>query len=129
MVFSSVTFLLFFLPCLLLVYFAVPARFRMARNIILLIFSIVFYAFGGVKFVGLLLASITINYFAGLIASDYNPKQVRRLGVVFACVLGLALLGWFKYAGFFAEIINSFGGNIPIPQITLPIGISFFTFQ
>ncbi len=129
MVFSSVTFLLFFLPCLLLVYFAVPARFRMARNIILLIFSIVFYAFGGVKFVGLLLASITINYFAGLIASDDNPKQVRRLGVVLACVLGLALLGWFKYAGFFAEIINSFGGNIPVPQITLPIGISFFTFQ
>ena len=129
MVFSSVTFLLFFLPCLLLVYFAVPARFRMARNFILLIFSIVFYSFGGIRFVGLLLASITINYFAGLIASDDHPPQVRRLGVVLACVLGLALLGWFKYAGFFAEIINSFGVAVPIPEITLPIGISFFTFQ
>lgn len=129
MVFSSVTFLLFFLPCLLLVYFVVPARFRMVRNCILLIFSIVFYAFGGIRFVGLLLASIAINYFAGLIASDYNTKPVRRLGVLLACVLGLSLLGWFKYAGFFAEIINSFGLAIPVPQITLPIGISFFTFQ
>lgn len=129
MVFSSVTFLLFFLPCLLLLYFAVPARFRMARNFILLIFSIVFYSFGGIKFVGLLLASVTINYFSGLLASDYNTKRVRRLGVFLACFLGLALLGWFKYAGFFTEIINSFGLAIPVPQVTLPIGISFFTFQ
>ena len=129
MVFSSVTFLLFFLPCLLILYFAVPARFRMARNIILLAFSIVFYAFGGVRFVGLLLASIMINYFSGLLASEDQDPQVRRMGVTLACVLGLALLGWFKYAGFFAEIINSAGGKIPVPQITLPIGISFFTFQ
>ena len=129
MVFSSVTFLLFFLPCLLLFYFIVPARFRMARNIILLAFSIVFYSFGGVRFVALLLASIAINYISGLVASDDHDKRVRRLGVVMACVLGLSLLGWFKYAGFFAEIINSFGAAVPVPEITLPIGISFFTFQ
>ncbi|MBR2735695.1 MAG: MBOAT family protein [Firmicutes bacterium] len=129
MVFSSATFLFFFLPCLLLLYFAVPARFRMTRNLILLAFSMVFYAFGGVKFVGLLLCSIGINYFSGLLASGDHPKHIRKTGVVLACVLGLALLGWFKYAGFFAEIINSAGLAVPVPQITLPIGISFFTFQ
>lgn len=129
MVFSSISFLLFFLPCLILLYFIVPARFRMARNIILLIFSIAFYACCGVKFVGLLLASIGINYITGLLAAEGMPRLVRRMGVFLACVLGLALLGWFKYAGFFAEIINQAGGAVPVPEIALPIGISFFTFQ
>lgn len=129
MVFSSVTFLLFFLPSLLAVYFIVPAKFRKARNYILLAFSIVFYAFGGVKFTALLAASILINYVSGLLAAEGNSRRVRKAGVVLAVVLGLALLGWFKYAGFFAEIINQIGILIPVPQITLPIGISFFTFQ
>ncbi len=129
MVFSSITFLVFFMPCLLAVYYLVPARFRSIRNYILLVFSLVFYSFGGVRFLALLLISVAINYVSGLMAAKEHRPGVRRLGVATACVLGIALLGWFKYAGFFAEMINSFGAMIPVPEVTLPIGISFFTFQ
>lgn len=129
MVFSSVSFLVFFLPSLLAVYFLVPKRFRPLRNGVLLAFSLVFYACGGVKYLVLLLLSIAINYFCGLLASDAHSPGTRRAAVALAVVLGLGLLGWFKYAGFFAQILNDLGVLVPVPQIVLPIGISFFTFQ
>ena len=129
MVFSSVSFLVFFLPSLLLTYFLVPRRFRGARNGVLLAFSLVFYACGGVRYLALLLLSIVINYLCGLLASDAHSAGTRKLAVVLACVLGPGLLGWFKYSGFFAEIVNALGVPIPIPHVVLPIGISFFTFQ
>ncbi|MBR3560721.1 MAG: MBOAT family protein [Oscillospiraceae bacterium] len=129
MVFSSVSFLVFFLPALLVSYYLVPRRFREARNAVLLAFSLAFYACGGVRYLALLILSIAINYLCGLLASDAHRAGVRRAAVVLACVLGLGLLGWFKYAGFFARIVNDLGVAIPIPHIALPIGISFFTFQ
>ncbi len=126
MTFSSFTFLFCFLPILFLCYFAVPRRFRQTRNAVLLLFSLVFYAFGGVKFLGLLLSSICINYLGGWLVTR---ERVRRSALLLTVTANLALLGWFKYAGFLAETINAFGLAIPVPAITLPVGISFFTFQ
>ena len=129
MVFSSASFLLFFLPCLLVCYFVVPRRMRGLRNLILLGFSLAFYTCGGPKFLLLMLLSIAINYACGRLAGPEHPLRVRKAGVLLACVLGLGLLGWFKYAGFFGEILHALAPVIPVPQVTLPIGISFFTFQ
>lgn len=129
MVFSSVSFLVFFLPCLLVLYFMVPRRYCGARNFILLAFSLAFYACGGPKFLLLMLLSIVINYCCGLLAGAKHRPAVRKAGVTLAAVLGLGLLGWFKYAGFFGEMLHALMPFIPVPQVTLPIGISFFTFQ
>ncbi len=129
MVFSSVSFLVFFLPCLLVLYFIVPQRYRGARNLILLAFSLAFYACGGPKFLLLMLLSIAINYCCGLLAGPKHRPAVRKAGVTLAVTLGLALLGWFKYAGFFGEMLHALMPFLPVPQVTLPIGISFFTFQ
>ena len=129
MVFSSVSFLVFFLPCLFILYFIVPHRYRGARNFILLAFSLAFYACGGPRFLLLMLLSIAINYCCGLLAGPKHRPAVRRAGVTLASVLGLGLLGWFKYAGFFGEMLHALMPFIPVPQVTLPIGISFFTFQ
>ena len=129
MVFSSASFLIFFLPCLLVLYFLVPRRCRYLRNLILLAFSLAFYACGGPKFLLLMLLSIAINYAGGLLAGPAHRPRTRRLGMTLAVVLGLALLGWFKYAGFFGEMLHALLPVVPVPQVTLPIGISFFTFQ
>ena len=129
MVFSSVIFLAFFLPALIVVYFLLPRRARGLRNLTLLAFSFVFYGWGGPKLVLLLLASVTVNYLGGLFAGEGRSPRVRKAALVSAVVLGLGLLGWFKYAGFFGSILVSLGAHIAVPQVVLPIGISFFTFQ
>ena len=128
MVFSSLVFLLGFLPSLMLIYYLIPRRFRWLRNLVLLGYSLGFYWWGANKLVALMVLSIVIHYVGGLLAGQ-NRKGVARLGVLFASVAGLGLLAWFKYAGFLAQTINDLGFLIPIPQVTLPIGISFFTFQ
>ena len=129
MVFSSVSFLVFFLPCLLVLYFIVPQRYRGARNLILLAFSLAFYACGGPKFLLLMLLSIAVNYCCGLLAGPKHRPAVRKTGVTLAVVLELGLLGRFKYEGFFGEMLHALMPFLPVPQVTLPIGISFFTFQ
>ena len=128
MVFSSLVFLLGFLPALLLVYFLIPARFRGLRNLVLLGASLFFYWWGASKLVLLMVLSILVNYLGGLLAGQAD-RRLALFGVIFASVVGLGLLGWFKYAGFLAQTIHDLGFAIPIPQVTLPIGISFFTFQ
>ena len=129
MVFSSIGFLFFFLPALFVIYYIVPRRFREIRNFVLLGFSLFFYAYGGPRFLALMLASISINYICGLFVSKSHKEQTRRFFLAAAVVLGLGLLGWFKYSGFLAETINALGTSLPIPHVTLPIGISFYTFQ
>ena len=125
MSFSSMIFLFGFLPILFFVYFLIPARFREARNQILLIFSLMFYAWGEPVFVCVMLLSILVNYLCGLLAVR-RPK----LGCTLAAVIGLGLLIYYKYTGFLLSSANSlFGLHIPVPEIVLPIGISFFTFQ
>lgn len=129
MVFSSMNFLFFFLPALLVMYYLIPQRLRGARNFVLLAFSFFFYGCGGPRFLILILASIGINYICGLFVSQKYPLKTRKLAVAAAAILGIGLLGWFKYSGFLVESINSFGANLPVPQVILPIGISFYTFQ
>ncbi len=129
MVFSSLVFLFGFLPALLLCYYIFPPRARGARNFILLAFSLLFYAYSGVRFLLLMLFSIALNYCCGLLAGTGRSRAVRRCSVIAAGCLGLGLLGWFKYAGFAAGNLNALGCHLPVPELTLPIGISFFTFQ
>ena len=129
MVFSSLMFLLFFLPALFLCYFCIPRRFRAGRNGVLLAFSLFFYACGGVSYLPVLLCSVAINYLCGLMAAPGRAQAVRRAGLWGAVVLGLGLLGWFKYAGFLSANLSRLGVRLDLPQIVLPIGISFFTFQ
>lgn len=129
MVFSSIGFLFFFLPSLLIIYYLVPKRYRELRNIVLLGFSLFFYAYGGPRFLVLMLASTLINYVCGLFVGEGHSPRVRRFFLLLAVVLGLGLLVWFKYSKFFAETLNSLGTMLPVPNVTLPIGISFFTFH
>ena len=129
MVFSSFMFLFVFLPILILVYFAIPARYREARNTILLLFSLVFYAYGGIMFLPLMIISIIINYTFGLLVSPEFSTCVRKLSVIISVIMNLGLLGYYKYIGFLIENLNQIGFPFTVPDIVLPIGISFFTFQ
>ena len=126
MVFSSVSFLVFFLPILLIVYFVVPQRLRSVRNLVLLLASVFFYAWGGIRYLGLLCVSVTVNYVCGLLAGG---NRFKKPAAAVACTVGIGLLFIFKYAGFFARTVNSLGLTVPVPEIVLPIGISFYTFQ
>lgn len=128
MVFSSLNFLFLFLPALLVCYFILPSRYREGRNLVLLGFSLAFYAYAGVRFLPIILVSILINYLFGLLVSP-ERRGGRKAAVTLAVVCNLALLGWFKYAMFTAGVLNDLGIAVPIPQVVLPIGISFFTFQ
>lgn len=127
MVFSSISFLFVFLPALLLVYFLIPSKYRSGRNLVLLIFSLFFYAYGGPRFLILMLVSIALNYVGGLLCAP--SFQWRRAALWITVAINLGLLGWFKYATFLAENLSKLWTGLPVPEITLPIGISFFTFQ
>jgi len=130
MVFSSVTFLFYFLPAFLICYFAMPGV--RAKNLVLLVFSLVFYAWGGLANVGVLAVSILANYgFALLIDRRAEPARLRVLGL--AVAVNLMGLIAFKYAGFLAENLNLVlapaGLALPVVHPALPLGISFFTFH
>ena len=127
MVFSSITFLYYFLPCVLVLYFAAP---RSMRNLVLLVASLVFYAWGEPKYVILMAISIGIGYFSGLLIEKYRGRSLSLYITVIAVSACLALLGFFKYANFFADNINKIAGaDLLMIRIALPIGISFFTLQ
>ncbi len=127
MVFSSFGFIFIFLPLLFIAYFIVPSWQRSGRNVVLLFFSLLFYFFGGPRFFPLILLSVAINHFGGLLAG--GRSRYRRLFLVAATVLNLSLLFWFKYASFAAENLSTLGFSLKLPDVVLPIGISFFTFQ
>ena len=125
MVFSSLTFLFLFLPVTLILYYAVPKK---VKNLVLLLMSLVFYAWGEPVYVILMLYSILLNYAAGRLM-EKEPAHKKAV-LVFAVVLNLLILGFFKYYGFAVGSVNkAFGLAIPIRDIALPIGISFYTFQ
>ncbi|MCL2111211.1 MAG: MBOAT family protein [Clostridiales bacterium] len=129
MVFSSVIFLFIFLPLVLLAYYALPGR--KAKNIVLLVASLFFYFWGENVLILVLLGSVAINYICGLwIAGARHSVLYSRLALAVGVALNLALLGYFKYFDFVAGILNAtFNTDIPLRDIILPIGISFFTFQ
>ena len=128
MVFSSMTFLLLFLPLVLLLYFLVPGL--KGKNTILLAASLLFYAWGEPVCVLAMLASTAVNYFcARLIASTADGRK-RKAACALGAAVSLALLGYFKYFSFLlGNLAALFNLSAPIPQIRLPIGISFYTFQ
>ncbi|MBQ8170582.1 MAG: MBOAT family protein [Oscillospiraceae bacterium] len=128
MVFSSLTFLFAFLPLVLVIYYAVPLK---AKNLIIMLSGIVFYAWGEPLYVFAMLLSTAIDYFAGLIINKYDDKpKVRLACLLVSLIMNLGLLGTFKYLGFIINSANAwFGLDIPNPNLPLPIGISFFTFQ
>ena len=127
MVFSSFDFMFLFFTALTGLYFLLPARWREGRNLLLLAFSLYFYAYSGLRFFPLMLASIAINYAGGLLAAPGRPHQ--RLWLTLTVAANLGLLGWFKYANFVADSLSAIHIHLPIPEVVLPIGISFFTFQ
>ena len=124
MVFSSYTFLFYFLPPLLILYYLIPRRSLGGRNLVLLAFSLFFYFAGGPRHLPLMLLSIAINYVGGLLCG-----RRRRWALVLTMAVNLGLLGWFKYAGFVGENLRALGLPLSVPEVVLPIGISFFTFQ
>lgn len=128
MLFSSITFLFLFLPVVLAVYYIVPDK---IKNIVLLIASLFFYAWGEPVYVVLMILSILFNYFCGRdIKNKEDDPRRAKLSVVFAIVVNVLILGFFKYYGFLAETLNGFlPVDIPYRELSLPIGISFYTFQ
>ena len=129
MVFSSLEFLCVFLPVVLVLYSIVPKLW--AKNALLIIASLAFYAYGEPVYVLLMLGSVAVNYIlAMLIGNSEQKPTLKKLIMVLDIVANLGVLAVFKYADFFIETVNDIcKTSIPLPQITLPIGISFFTFQ
>ncbi len=125
MLFSSITFLFYFLPILLIVYFIVPKKFK---NLVLFIFSLFFYFYGEPKYGFLLLLSCVINYIMGSLIDKH--RKYGKIFLIIALVYDIGSLLYFKYLDFFIENINNiFKSEMPLFHIIMPIGISFFTFQ
>ena len=127
MVFSSVPFLYYFLPGCALLYFLAPRR---LKNAALLLCSLLFYAWGEPKYLLLLLFSIAQGYAAARIIERYRPRRIAAAARTASVVLSLALLGVFKYTGFFLESFRAVTGlPVTVLRLALPAGISFYTFQ
>lgn len=128
MVFSSLLFLFRFMPIAFGAYYLTPKRFK---NITLLVASLVFYSWGEVRYFPIMLSIILVNYFAGLGIEKYRESPaVRRTILVVSIVFSVGFLAVFKYADFVLHNINGlFGTAIPYLELTLPLGISFYTFQ
>ncbi|WP_373218060.1 MBOAT family protein [Ruminococcus sp. 5_1_39BFAA] len=128
MVFSSIFFIFYFLPVFLLLYYLVPERFR---NPVLLAGSLIFYAWGEPVYLLLMLFSCFFNYYMGLELERLEGIPVsRRRNLIFTVTVNLLILGFFKYYGFLLDSIgNLFGTVLSHPDLSLPIGISFYTFK
>ena len=127
MVFSSLTFLQCFLPVCLLAYFLIPQKWR---NGVLFLFSLLFYAWGEPAYVVLMLFSTALDYTCGQTAERRRGQRGAKIALLVSVCVNLGLLGVFKYSDFLIGTVNSiFGTAIPQPNLPLPIGISFYTFQ
>ena len=128
MIFSSLLFMFVFLPLVLIVYYLVPRQFR---NLVLFVFSLVFYAWGEPVYILLMLFTAFIDYFNGAMVDKFRQRpKIAKAFVIESVIVNLSLLGFFKYAGLFTSTFNSLTGlGIPVPEVALPIGISFYTFE
>ena len=128
MVFSSLVFMFAYLPITLLAYYLVP---RQGRNIFLFIVNLIFYGWGEPKLVLLMVFNIFFNYIGGWLVDKYRADaKKKKLFLILPCVLDIGILAVFKYTGMITETLNMLPFlNIPELQISLPIGISFYTFQ
>lgn len=127
MLFSSIPFLYYFLPVVLILYFLAPKK---LKNVVLLASSLVFYGWGEPEYVVLMIASIVIGYVSGLLIEAFNQKKAAKVFLILSVVINLGFLGYFKYTDFFIDNFNAVTGlSVPLLRIALPIGISFYTFQ
>lgn len=127
MLFSSIPFLYYFLPCVIILYFAVPKK---LKNTVLLLSSLFFYGWGERKYLVFMLISITQGYVFGRLIEKYRGKRLSKVFLALSVVFCLSMLGYCKYADFFIGNFNTLTGlSIPLLRIALPIGISFYTFQ
>lgn len=127
MIFSSVSFLYYFLPIILIFYFLAPQK---LRNLVLLIGSLFFYFYGEPRYILVLIFSIIFNYYSGRLIEKLTNKNIKKTVFISSIVINFGLLFYFKYFNFFIDNINNiFATNINPLNIVMPIGISFFTFQ
>jgi len=127
MLFSSIPFLYYFLPAVLALHFLVP---KCCRNGVLLVASLVFYGWGEPKYVFLMIGTIALFYLCGLAVERSTGQKQKKLWLLIAVVISIALLAIFKYADFFIGSFNAATGlSLPLLRLALPIGISFYTFQ
>lgn len=127
MVFSSIPFLYYFLPGVIIFYIAAP---KLLKNTVLLLFSLLFYAWGEPKYVFLMIATILANYVLGILIEQFRGKPLSKVFMGVSAVFCLGFLAYFKYADFFIENFNKVTGlSVKLLNIALPIGISFYTFQ
>lgn len=127
MLFSSVPFLFYFLPAVLIVYFLVPKR---AKNGVLLLSSLVFYGWGEPRYLPVMLGSILQGYIFGRLIERFRDTRRVKLFLVLSVLLSLGTLAYFKYADFMIANLNALTGlSVPLLRFALPVGISFYTFQ
>ena len=127
MLFSSIPFLYYFLPCVLIVYLIAP---KALKNSVLLLFSLFFYAWGEPKFLIFMLLSIAQGYIFGILIEKYRGRKASKVFLILSVAFSLLLLGYCKYADFLISSFNAVTGlSVPLLKIALPIGISFYTFQ
>ena len=127
MLFSSIPFLFYFIPCVVILYFAVP---KCLKNSVLLLSSLFFYGWGEPRYLLFMLISITQGYIFGLLIEKHRGKGRSKVFLTASVLFSLGLLGYCKYADFFIENFNALTGmSVPLLKIALPIGISFYTFQ
>ena len=127
MLFSSIPFLYWFLPAVLLVYFLVPWA---LKNTVLLVASLIFYGWGEPKLLGLMVFTIALFYGCGLAMGHCVKQGWKKFWLIVSIVISVALLGLFKYADFFIDSFNAVTGlSVPFLKLALPVGISFYTFQ
>ena len=127
MIFSSLSFIFFFLPLLLIIYFISKEKYR---NYILLLFSLLFYSWGEPKYILLMILSIIINYYSALKIDKMKNKRSKKLLLIISIILNLSILFYFKYIDFFLSNLNNmFNISLKRIDVILPIGISFYTFQ
>lgn len=130
MVFSSILFIFYFLPLTLLLYYAGPSR---LRNLVLLVMSLAFYSWGEPVYISIMLFSTVFDYGNGIAIEkclSSGRKRAARAVLLLSVAGNLGILGFFKYSNFFIETVNAAGGtDFPLLELSLPIGISFYTFQ
>ena len=127
MLFSSISFLYFFLPAVLILYAIVP---KVLKNTVLLLSGLVFYAWGEPRYVVIMVISIMVGYIFGILIEKFRGKKLSKFFMIMSVAVDLGLLVYFKYVDFFIDNFNNATGlGVPLLRIALPIGISFYTFQ
>lgn len=146
MVFSDLLFIFVFLPFFIITYLAgtwidkgnisraerrgrEPRHRMLWRNVSLIIFSLLFYSWGEPVYIFLMLVAVLLNFIAGRLIDSASSPRPRKLWLIIGVGVNLIILGSFKYLGFFAQTVNQLGLPVPVPNVALPIGISFYIFQ